>query len=640
MNWVFTGITGSALLAIAGGLAACVLLLYVLRVRRRRIEVPFSTLWKKVLEERQATSLWERFKRVLSLLLHLLILALLVLAIADPRRAGELEDERAVVLIVDTSASMLALDERGGRTRMERAIDEARNTLRALSPRDSVMLVAMDGQLQPLTPFTREHDVVETRIRELAATATAANPVEALRFATESLVGRAGGEIVLVSDGAFNTDEIAAAELQIPSNVDVVHIPIGGDSENVAITAFNVRRYPSNRTNYEIFVELRSYVDTAIEVELTIYGDDDRVVDFQRIPLGPLAVEERVYSDLPAAGDHLRAELEIVAGDAADTFAVDNTAYALMPRKRPVRVLLVSDGNLYLEGPFLLNESVETDILASADYRYAPGRDPSEAYDLTIFDGVTPAVAESGNYMYFNPSGDFSPWEIRGEYEDPIIDKIRSSHPLTRWIYGMRAVNISRASRFAMESEDTAIASSVRGAPLIVARETDRSRSIGVAFSLAESDMPLRVLFPLFLLNTIDWFTQDDASLLESFRSGETWFVPIADRSIDRVRVTAPDGREFDAQANNGMAVFYGQQTGYYQVEAGDERFEIAGNLADSAESDVSAKRNLRIGDAELRSEFESSGRVGRYDPWVWLLLAATGLLVFEWISWNRRLTV
>ena len=640
MNWVFTGITGSALAAVAAGLAACVLLLYVLRVRRQRVEVPFSSLWKKILEERQATSLWEKFKRVVSLLLHLLILALLVLAIADPRRGGELEGERAVVLIVDTSASMSALDERGGRTRIERAIDEARLVLRALSPRDSVMLVAMDGQLQPLTPFTREHDVVETRIRELQATATAANPVEALRFALESLVGRPDGEIVLVSDGAFDSETLENAAIDIPDNVSVVHIPIGGESENVAITAFNVRRYPSNRTNYEIFVELRSYVDTALEVELTIYGDGDRVVDFQRIPLGPRAVEERVYSDLPAAGDHLRAELEIVAGDAVDSFAVDDVAYALMPRKRAVRVLLVTDGNLYLEGPFLLNESVETDVIASADYRFSPGSDPSANYDVTVFDGVTPAVAASGNYMYFAPSGDFSPWEIRSEYEDPIIDKIRSSHPLTRWIYGMRAVNISRASRFAMTSNDTAIASSVRGAPLIIARETDRTRQIGVAFSLAESDMPLRVLFPLFLLNAIDWFTRDDASLLESFRTGDTWFVPITDRGLDSVTVRAPDGSIFDAQADNGMAVFYGQQTGYYQIEAGEERFEVAGNLADSGESDVSAQDGLRIGDMTLQSRFDESGRVGRYDPWVWLLLAAIALLLFEWFTWNRRLTV
>ena len=51
--------------AALGGLAV---LAYVLKMRRRRFEVPFSTLWQRVLREKEATSLWKRLRRFLSLL--------------------------------------------------------------------------------------------------------------------------------------------------------------------------------------------------------------------------------------------------------------------------------------------------------------------------------------------------------------------------------------------------------------------------------------------------------------------------------------------------------------------------------------------------------------------------------------------
>ena len=38
---------------------------YILKMRRRRFEVPFSTLWQRVLREKEATSLWRRLKRLL-----------------------------------------------------------------------------------------------------------------------------------------------------------------------------------------------------------------------------------------------------------------------------------------------------------------------------------------------------------------------------------------------------------------------------------------------------------------------------------------------------------------------------------------------------------------------------------------------
>ena len=72
----------AAPLALAlGALALPVVALYRLKVRRRRVQVPYLRLWEELLVETRARSLFQRLKRLFSLLLQLLILAGIVLVI-------------------------------------------------------------------------------------------------------------------------------------------------------------------------------------------------------------------------------------------------------------------------------------------------------------------------------------------------------------------------------------------------------------------------------------------------------------------------------------------------------------------------------------------------------------------------------
>ena len=91
MTWTFAGASWATLAPIGGAVAAALVALYVLRLRRQRVEVPFAPLWQRVLEERSANQLWEKLKRLLSLLLQLALLGVLLLALADPQGAAQRE---------------------------------------------------------------------------------------------------------------------------------------------------------------------------------------------------------------------------------------------------------------------------------------------------------------------------------------------------------------------------------------------------------------------------------------------------------------------------------------------------------------------------------------------------------------------
>ena len=636
-GWILTGLSGNLLISIAIATILSVIALYLLRVRRRRIEVPFSPLWKKVLQTQKATHLWERLKRSISLLIHLLILGLFLLALADPRKEGDQETGRSVILLIDTSASMMTHDETESRTRIQRALSEAENIIQQLGPKDELMLVRMDGQLRPLTPFSTDHAIAIEKLRAIEATATEANIEEALRYAIDSLASRANSEIVIATDGAFHEEILD--ELVLPSTISLYGILVGESTDNVGITAFNVRRYPANRTNYEVYIRVENFSEEPASVELEIFGEN-RLIEVQQLELPAFGSALRIYPELPSAGGHLSAQIKVVAGDLIDKFALDDVAYALMPHRGPVRVLLVTEGNLYLEGPLILNESLETTIIRPQEYVAANNQDPSSDFDITIFDQVTPPISDHGNFMFVRPEGEFSPWNIENTVADPIIHSIRRDHPLMSWIGGMRDVNILSAQRLDLDSQDQVIAGAIGGSGMIVTRETPSQRLLAIAFPFEASDFPLRVGFPVFILNVIDWFTQESAGLLESFNTGETWMVSIDNREITSLDVTLPNQTHRVAQAYNGTAVFYGEQVGFHTLHFENSNYEIAGNLTNRNESQITPATSLRLAGVEADLTFTETPPVSTYDPWIWLLLAAFAILILEWWTWNRRITV
>ncbi|MBA3503335.1 MAG: BatA domain-containing protein, partial [Deltaproteobacteria bacterium] len=108
---------------IAIGAVALTVGAYIIKMRRRRFEVPFSTLWKRVLEQKDANSLWKQLKRLISLLLILLILGIVLFAALDPTLGAVDRKARSVVVLFDASASMKATDgdEAGKETRLAAA---------------------------------------------------------------------------------------------------------------------------------------------------------------------------------------------------------------------------------------------------------------------------------------------------------------------------------------------------------------------------------------------------------------------------------------------------------------------------------------------------------------------------------------
>ena len=62
-----TGVQAALLALITAG---AIVALYFLKLRHRRMVIASSMLWGRVLDERQAQSLWEKLRRLISNLMH------------------------------------------------------------------------------------------------------------------------------------------------------------------------------------------------------------------------------------------------------------------------------------------------------------------------------------------------------------------------------------------------------------------------------------------------------------------------------------------------------------------------------------------------------------------------------------------
>ena len=661
--WTYMAL-GAAVLAVGA---------YIIKMRRRRFEVPFAQLWQRVLEQKDANALWKQLKRIVSLLLMLAILGILLFAALDPTLGAVDRKARSVVILLDASASMKAMDgdEAGKKSRMDVAKDRAKHLIDSMGGGDLAMVMKVDGQATPMSRFSNDGPMLDKIIDDkIAASDTPADLPRALGAAADALRDRTNPLIVIVSDGAFPESQLglvkwaptgagplakqpdknlAAIDL---SNIDVRYLPVGRRSDNVGIIAFNVRRYIANKAAYEVFIEIQNFGQEPAHRQLTLYNGQT-AVDTKRLDLAPGQHVRQIYPKIPGGEDNqLRATLRPVEGPGGtDSFALDDTAYALLPARKKQKVLMVTSDNLFLEGALLVYDNIDPMKVSPAEYAAKPSI--ADDMDVVIFDDYTPDTLPPppASLLFFHPTGEHSPFAIRGMAQAPHITEVDEGHPVMRWVT-MSDVYMDKSEVFAPDPKkgESTVAFSVTD-PIVVAKRDGRRKILAFGFSLpangrdSATDLPMRVAFPMLLVNTLDWFAGDQADLLTTYATGQRERVPLDGVvGATEAEVKGPDGTITHTPVIDGLATFYGQKVGYYDLTAKANgkplaSINLAANLASASESDIAPSSSLTLGGKKLEAP-EAFAITHSQKLWIYLLLLATGLIVMEWVTYHRRITV
>jgi hypothetical protein len=168
-------------------------------------------------------------------------------------------------------------------------------------------------------------------------------------------------------------------------------------------------------------------------------------------------------------------------------------------------------------------------------------------------------------------------------------------------------------------------------------RDNGEQRVAALAFDVAESDLPLRVAFPLLMANTIHWLSGEQPAMALTIQAGET--LPLA---ADQTLWTEPATKAAQSASPRHPAeiarnFFQPLHNGYYQLEGSNGVRWIAVNTFSAAESD------LRQGGASAPPAPPANAlsfvSMAGWPLWQYLALAALMLFTLEWWLFHRRCT-
>jgi hypothetical protein len=479
---------------LAAAALAVLLLAHLAGRKRRRIVVSTADPWTANRGPVRRTVLGWRLQRWLLFLLQATIALLLVMALAEPR-AHPRRTGRSLAILIDDSASMAAVVE--GRSRLQIAREAAGRIAAGLGPADQALVAGVGPQLQLELGLSRDPEAIEAAIGRIEVSEEAADLPGAVAAAAQLLAGRP--QIIVLGDDP--PDPSVLRELGRRLELTLEYRAVGSPVENVGIAAFSLHRSVEDRSRIEVVLTARAAADRPGRA----------VFEFLAAPSGR-SIGRRTL-DLPATGNAsvqmfwtagedtaLRAVLREPVAGPKNGLALDDQMTVGVPPAPRRRVLLVSAGNLYLEGAL---RSFGANLLVE---RRSPAAVRSDlgGYDAVILDAVTPPDPPThGRFLFIDPAGPGSPFPAGAQVRDPVPTEVRREHPLLRNV-SLADLNIREARRLAPRPGDVVLASAL-GLPLILTRETPALRAVALAFDIRRSDLPLRPSLPLILANALDW---------------------------------------------------------------------------------------------------------------------------------------
>jgi len=610
--------------------ALLAVIIYLLAFRKRTVMVAADPIWRKIVGKRRTP-----FRKLLALLIQLLVLFLLSLALGDPRfLPAQAKPPVSMALVVDVSASMGTRD--GGGTRMDRALDLSGAVADAMGPRDRMTLMAMDDSCRPLLPYTSDPQEIRDALGDLKPTTVSEEAQPAVDFAASTLTGSgssadAVGRIVLVSD-RFHA-------IEAPEGIDLVQVTVGEGTENLAVTAFDIRPRGGAARGNEVFLEVANYGRRSSKVRLSIHTAT-ALLGEEILEVSAGGTTARSYFLQPLETDRVMATITAARGGGpADGFVLDDRAFALTPEQSTRHVVLVTPGNLYLEKALELNPSVSLKVVAPERYR------PSvlAGAQVVFFDGICPPAPVHA--VYFNPPGDAGcPFTHDREVDLPVLLPLRGDHIVTRGIT-LIDVQVQRACRLLPEPGDVELLSD-GGGPLIIARERDAVRLLGVGFDVSKSDLPLRVAFPILLHNVLDWFLGEVAiGGFNEYGVGDLLELPVWINPEEGV-VNPAGGRVAPRQVSNKL-LLRPRMPGYYTARRGERRWVAPVNFHLKDESIPVGDRRETADRLRWDGEEPPARVVAGFDKaeypepplqWPVILMAIAWLLLFDWIFYVFRI--
>ncbi len=598
------------------GLIPILILIHALKPKPKQVEVSNLFLWQAVLKERSRNLSFERLRRNLPLLLQIVLVILAALALANPTWVYSVSRPGNMILVVDTSASMKTNTESG--TRFERAIEKALDLIEQHEGDQQILIVEAAKKPLVKTGFSEDAHQAKRIVKSLTPTDQSAELEPAIYLALSFVDASGRDSIYVITDGAGG--DFSGLVERHPMIKPVI---VSGGEHNIGITRFEFRQAFAGYDKYEIMLEVKNFTPAAVECPVRLLIDNTILFEDSVF----LQAREKKVLIIPYSGLITGIARALLGID--DDFSIDNQAYLSLNASRDVWVLLVSEGNYFLEK--LLDAYPNFKVNAVKEIVPSSWQEQVLRHDIVIVDRMDFPETKKGNFLLINaysPSiplvktGEIAfPRNIHWDHENPIMANVDFSGMAVEQAALLQA---GKQAVPVVESADTG---------LLYTYEKGGLRAAIMGFDITRSDLPFKIAFPVMMSNMINWLNPHrlEFSTLQT-RTGEPFDIYLA-LQTDVFHTRAPHEKwEKQPAVANPFRYTRTDQVGIYSIfENGKQRYFTV-NLADESESDISASWIAEKPDEPLRPAEVSA----RQSLWAVLLFLALGVLILEWYFWLK----
>jgi hypothetical protein len=576
-------------------LAGPLIVLYMLRSRRRQLDVTSTQLWSA--SDVQVTSAvpWSRLRWTALLVSQLLAIVLFAFALARPFFSQRTLLGPHSVFVIDTSGSMAEGD------RIDQAKEEAVALATDLSEGNLISVIDAGPQPRVLLGHARVQDEVIGAIESLRAGGGEADLSEAIRLGrgmatpdrpTNVIVFSDGGEAPLAEEPVAGATHIAFHDIVDDVAVETLTIEaIGGVTRGLVAAA--------NHSDTETTVKLAVTVDGLPSTQVTLdIGPNQRglkTFELDAAPGSEVMVERLGEPDGNPLDDRV---WTVVDDDSVRSVHVDGEGspyLAALVDATPGFELASDDGDVLV---------VDRGALPTIDrpaWLIRPDTTP-EGLELT---GLVENVPTT--------------FQAPGE---PMLDSV----DLSDLVVAEAQEVVPRGWSPIVRSGDV---------PLILLGSVDGHRVVYFTFDLTHSTLPVQVSFPILGAALLTWLDGEAPGTVASGPAGEPIGISAPDGS--EPEITMPDGSQ---RALTSDTASFGDtsQPGIYRVDyVADDGTVTPGPIA--VRSFVAAEAGAPVRDIAISTDDATPDEPGivvrEWGPWV--IGALLALLALEWWIGHQR---
>ncbi|MDR3585452.1 MAG: BatA and WFA domain-containing protein [Desulfosporosinus sp.] len=582
-----------------------IIVFYLLKQKKQQQTVSSTMLWQKALADTISQTPWQKLRRNLLLFIQLLLALLLVWALTRPFFVREQQAGASFILLVDTSTSMMSKEEGG--TRMELAKAEAEKLIKAQSNGTKFTLIGV-GSVPEILANQVDRQEVLNKLQGIQTGYQEGNLDNTLSLVSALLEKGTMASVIFYSDGGVILPEgpVGVKEFQYKR--------IGTREDNLAIGAFSWRDGPEGAV---AMTRIDNYGAEEQEVTVNLLSEG-KTLDVQAVKVEP-GKPGYLFWPVPKQTSYLEARIE-----EKDALDVDNIAW-LVPHKNDLsKVLLVTEGDSFLEQVLKLNPLLEVHKVKAEGYSGV-----KDKYDLYVFDGFWPEKPPEGQLLVFNPPASSG---LSGEKEGSVTEKLQPAleQPLLDHV-SWADVHVAKSKDLKLPTDGQALLKSGERTMLAIGK-VDRVRAAIFGFDLHQSDLPLRAAFPILIQNLTNWLLPGVNPTETLVKIGTPWELSVRPQ-VDEVNLYQPDGQKIPLAPPFPIIKATDKfSPGLYkleQVSKGEKELSpIAVNYSSPQESQVKPVVHLLLGKKDLNVEV---GTNVVWEFWPWVVLMVLLLLAVEW---------